>query len=77
MDPAHPPIEPPTLPPAAIAALNAGNKIEAIKIVRQEQRHGLKEAKDLVAVEGSGAGPRLPGGAVPRVASSGRCGWTA
>ena len=32
----------------AIAALEAGKKIEAIKIVRQEQGIGLKEAKELV-----------------------------
>jgi len=38
----------PTLPPAAIAALHQGNKIEAIKIVRTERDLGLKEAKDAV-----------------------------
>ena len=36
------------LPSAAIAALHQGNKIEAIKIVRQERGIGLKEAKDAV-----------------------------
>jgi hypothetical protein len=36
------------LPSAAIAALQQGNKIEAIKIVRQERGTGLKEAKDAV-----------------------------
>ena len=36
------------LPPAAVAALHQGNKIEAIKIVRQERGIGLKEAKDAV-----------------------------
>ena len=36
------------LPAAAIAALHQGNKIEAIKIVRQERGIGLKEAKDAV-----------------------------
>ncbi len=38
----------PTLPLAAVAALRAGNKIEAIKLVREERNLGLKEAKDLV-----------------------------
>lgn len=33
---------------AAIAALQHGNKIEAIKIVREERGTGLKEAKDAV-----------------------------
>lgn len=36
------------LPPEAVAALNAGRKIEAIKIVREQQGIGLKEAKELV-----------------------------
>jgi ribosomal protein L7/L12 len=35
-------------PSAAIAALQKGNKIEAIKIVRVERNLGLKEAKDCV-----------------------------
>ena len=35
-------------PPAAEAALLKGNKIEAIKIVREQQGIGLKEAKDAV-----------------------------
>ena len=33
---------------AAIAALQQGNKIEAIQIVRAERNLGLKEAKDCV-----------------------------
>ncbi|MFN0168835.1 MAG: ribosomal protein L7/L12 [Bryobacteraceae bacterium] len=33
---------------AALSALHQGNKIEAIKIVRQERNLGLKEAKDAV-----------------------------
>jgi len=33
---------------AAISALHLGNKIEAIKIVREERNIGLKEAKDAV-----------------------------
>ena len=38
----------PSLPAAAIAALQQGNKIEAIKIVREDRNIGLKEAKDAV-----------------------------
>ena len=33
---------------AVIAALQRGNKIEAIKLLRQERGIGLKEAKDAV-----------------------------
>jgi len=36
------------LPDAAIAAIANGQKIEAIKIIRQEWNIGLKEAKDAV-----------------------------
>jgi ribosomal protein L7/L12 len=32
----------------AISALHHGNKIEAIKIVREERNIGLKEAKDVI-----------------------------
>jgi ribosomal protein L7/L12 len=38
----------PPLSTAAISALHRGNKIEAIKIVREELNIGLKEAKDAV-----------------------------
>jgi len=36
------------LPQPTIAALEQGNTIEAIKIVRLERSFGLKESKDLV-----------------------------
>lgn len=36
------------LPSAAIAALERGSKIEAIKHVRESQGVGLKEAKEIV-----------------------------
>lgn len=36
------------IPLDAIAALERGNKIEAIKLVREAQAIGLKEAKDAV-----------------------------
>lgn len=38
----------PPLSMAAVSALHRGDKIGAIKIMRAEQRLGLKEAKDLV-----------------------------
>jgi hypothetical protein len=38
----------PSSPPQAVAALNAGRKIDAIRIVRETQGIGLKEAKELV-----------------------------
>jgi ribosomal protein L7/L12 len=38
----------PELPAAAITALHAGNKIEAIKCLREAQRLDLKNAKDRV-----------------------------
>jgi ribosomal protein L7/L12 len=38
----------PPLTIGAISALHSGNKIEAIKIVREERHIGLKEAKDVV-----------------------------
>ncbi len=38
----------PKLPDAALLALRQGNKIEAIKIVREATGLGLKEAKDAV-----------------------------
>jgi ribosomal protein L7/L12 len=36
------------LPAAVVAALHRGSKIEAIKLLRDEHRIGLKEAKDIV-----------------------------
>jgi hypothetical protein len=38
----------PSLPASSLAALEQGNTIEAIKIVRMESGLGLKESKDLV-----------------------------
>jgi Ribosomal protein L7/L12 C-terminal domain len=37
-----------SLPEVAISALQRGNKLEAIKLLRQERGLGLKEAKDEV-----------------------------
>lgn len=42
------PPHPPAFPQSAIAALEQGHTIEAIKIVRLERGLGLKESKDLV-----------------------------
>lgn len=36
------------LPPEALAALERGHMIEAIKIIREKSNLGLKEAKDAV-----------------------------
>ena len=38
----------PAIPPQAVAALNAGRVIDAIKIVRETQGLGLKDAKALI-----------------------------
>lgn len=48
----------PDLPEAAIEALNAGDKIEAIRIVREATGLGLKEAKDAVERYVPGDQPR-------------------
>lgn len=42
------PVQPSTLPNAAIEMLWRGQMIEAIKLLRVERNLGLKEAKDLV-----------------------------
>ena len=60
------------LPPQVLAELARGNKIEAIKLLREATGVGLKEAKDTVdAAESSGANsagtvPGLAPGEVPR-----------
>ena len=43
-----PPSDPVTLPPDAVRALVAGNKIEAIKLVREAHQVDLKTAKGVV-----------------------------
>ncbi|MBK7052371.1 MAG: hypothetical protein RL710_3348 [Pseudomonadota bacterium] len=40
--------QPPTLPADVLDALLSGNKIEAIKLLRQRTGIGLKEAKDQI-----------------------------
>jgi len=43
-----PPSDPLTLPPDAVRALVAGNKVEAIKLVREAHNVDLKTAKGVV-----------------------------
>jgi hypothetical protein len=43
-----PPSDPVTLPPDAVRALVAGNKIEAIKLVREAHQVDLKTAKGVI-----------------------------
>ena len=45
----------PGLPAPVVEALRRGNKVEAIKLLRQQGGLGLKEAKDMV--DASGIGP--------------------
>jgi ribosomal protein L7/L12 len=49
-----------SIPEAAIAALSAGNKVEAIKILREATGLGLKEAKDAVERYEAGETPSQP-----------------
>jgi hypothetical protein len=52
-----------TLPAPVLEALRQGNKIEAIKRMREQAGLGLKEAKDAVeAYEASAAGLTMPAG---------------
>jgi len=61
------------LPPDVLAALQRGNKIEAIKLMRQLTGLGLKEAKD--AVEASPEHAQLGQGSPGEVGRSGSMGW--
>jgi ribosomal protein L7/L12 len=78
----HPQAVPGGFPPAAADALRRGNKIEAIRLVREHHGIGLKEAKDLVeqheqlivpTVDSLAPRDGLSPGEVPR--SSGRITW--
>ena len=55
---------PGTLPVQVVEAMRAGNKIEAIRLLREQTGMGLKEAKE--AVEASPAASRYSPGEVPR-----------
>ncbi|MBT9503232.1 MAG: ribosomal protein L7/L12 [Burkholderiaceae bacterium] len=67
------PIPTDPLPPEVLAALQRGNKIEAIKLMRQLTGLGLKEAKD--AVEASPEHAQLGQGSPGEVGRSGSIGW--
>ena len=68
------PTPPSGLSPAAIAALWKGQMIEAIKVVRQEQNLGLKEAKDAVRRLSEGTtGPEEKNGDGASGAEAGLC----
>ena len=64
------------LPPTVVDALQRGDKLEAIKLMREITGIGLKEAKDTVEssphAAGASAGARLSPGEVPR---TGPLGW--
>lgn len=59
------PLPPRPLPPTVQEALQRGNKIEAIKRLRQIEGIGLKEAKDAVEASGAGMLQALAPGEVP------------
>ena len=72
------------LPPEASAALAAGDKVRAIKLLRAQRQLGLREAKNLVDGVGRANGPMhrpgdrsgLPAGVVPvLLAGLGALGW--
>lgn len=50
-----------SLPPAAIEAIQNGNKIEAIRLVREHGGLGLKEANDLVESAAANVVPKTAG----------------
>lgn len=71
---------PPSMPIEAVAALQRGNKIEAIRLYRAHNRVELKQAKDAVdAFEASSPTPAAPGLAPGEVPPSkhGKLWWIA
>ena len=54
----------PGLPAPVIEALRRGNKVEAIKLLRQQNGLGLKEAKDIVDAAGIEADDKAAPGQV-------------
>jgi Ribosomal protein L7/L12 C-terminal domain len=46
------------LPNNVLAAIRAGRKIDAIKLLREQRKLGLKEAKEVVDAHTSGQAPR-------------------
>ena len=65
---------PKKLPPSVLHAIQAGNKIEAIKLVREQTGLGLKEAKDAVDAYRRQS-PPMQGGAPGEVPKSARAIW--
>ncbi|MDR7023087.1 ribosomal protein L7/L12 [Pseudomonas peli] len=61
------------LPAQVVAALERGQKIEAIKLLRELRGLGLKEAKDLV--EGSGTDRQMAGVSVVQSGGHGGIFW--
>ncbi|WP_282875243.1 ribosomal protein L7/L12 [Pseudomonas peli] len=61
------------LPAQVVAALERGQKIEAIKLLRELRGLGLKEAKDLV--EGSGTDRQMAGVSVVQSGRHGGIFW--
>lgn len=59
------------LPADVLAALREGNKIEAIRLLREHTGLGLKEAKDAVDAWGGASAPRLSPGEQPRSSGAG------
>lgn len=57
-----------SLPAQVVQALKAGDKLEAIKLLRQHARIGLKEAKDRIDALGQPGDAGLAPGEVPRTA---------
>ena len=69
-----PPSLPKKLPPSVLHAVQAGNKIEAIKLMREQTGLGLKEAKDAVDAY-LRQSPPMQGGAPGEVPKSSRAIW--
>ena len=59
------------LPENVVEALKRGDKVEAIKLLRQQTGAGLKEAKDAVDASGIEATPKSPG----EVSAGSKWGW--
>lgn len=63
------------IPPAAVSALQRGDMLEAIKLVRKENRIGMKQARDLVR-DHAGASAQNAARRAPTVSmDTGNGGW--
>jgi len=63
------------LPANVVAALVGGNKIQAIKLLREQTGLGLKEAMDVVESSGIAAAPKAMAERSPGEAPRSRTGW--